>query len=152
MKRHIAGALVAGLTVLVCEPQARELQAQRPAAVALRASTSEGKLRVFVLTDIGNEPDDAQSMVRFLVYANHFDVEGLVATTSVHQRDQTSAWRIREILAAYGKVRDNLAEARKKREEEMKKFQPKDKGFGEATPPPPPPPPKDKKEEKKKDG
>jgi hypothetical protein len=26
------------------------------------------------------------SMVRFLVYANHYDTEGLVATTSVHQR------------------------------------------------------------------
>jgi hypothetical protein len=26
-----------------------------------------------VLTDIENEPDDAMSMVRFLVYANHYD-------------------------------------------------------------------------------
>ena len=42
--------------------------------------------RVLVLTDIENEPDDAESMVRFLAYANHWDVEGLVATTSVHQR------------------------------------------------------------------
>lgn len=67
-----------------------------------------GKPRVFVLTDIENEPDDAQSMVRFLTYANQFDVEGLVATTSVHQRDRTAAWRIREIVEAYRKVRDNL--------------------------------------------
>ena len=37
------------------------------------------KPRVFVLTDIENEPDDAMSMVRFLVYANQWDVEGLVA-------------------------------------------------------------------------
>ena len=66
------------------------------------------KPRVFVLTDIENEPDDAMSMVRFLTYANQFDVEGLVATTSVHQRNQTAAWRIREIVEAYGKVRDNL--------------------------------------------
>ena len=64
--------------------------------------------RVFVLTDIQNEPDDAQSMVRFLTYANQFDIEGLVATTSVHQRNKTAAWRIREIVEAYGKVRDNL--------------------------------------------
>jgi hypothetical protein len=48
------------------------------------------------------------SMVRFLVYANQWDVEGLVATTSVHQQDQTAAWRIREIVEAYGKVRENL--------------------------------------------
>lgn len=38
------------------------------------------KPRVFVLTDIENEPDDAISLVRFLTYANHWDVEGLVAT------------------------------------------------------------------------
>lgn len=38
------------------------------------------KPRVFVLTDIENEPDDAMSLVRFLTYANHWDVEGLVAT------------------------------------------------------------------------
>ncbi len=43
------------------------------------------KPRVFVLTDTENEPDDALSLVRFLVYANQWDVEGLVATTSIHQ-------------------------------------------------------------------
>src|SRR4030042_2074077 len=50
------------------------------------------KTRIFILTDIENEPDDAQSLVRFLLYANQFDVEGLVATTSVHQRNKTAAW------------------------------------------------------------
>ena len=64
--------------------------------------------RVFVLTDIENEPDDAMSMVRFLVYANQWDVEGLAATTSVHQKNKVAAWRIREIVDAYAKVRDNL--------------------------------------------
>ena len=66
------------------------------------------KPRVFVLTDIENEPDDAQSLVRFLLYAHQFDIEGLVATTSVHQPRKTAAWRIREILAAYGQVQPNL--------------------------------------------
>ena len=28
------------------------------------------RLRVIVLTDIGNEPDDAQSLVRFLLYTS----------------------------------------------------------------------------------
>lgn len=66
------------------------------------------KPRVLVLTDIENEPDDAMSMVRFLTYANQFDVEGLVATTSIHQQKKTAAWRIREIVGAYGKVQANL--------------------------------------------
>ena len=39
----------------------------------LTASAAE-KPRIFVLTDIENEPDDAMSMVRFLTYANHMDI------------------------------------------------------------------------------
>lgn len=75
---------------------------------AFTFSQPQQKQRVLVLTDIENEPDDAQSMVRFLVYSNHYDVEGLVATTSTHLRDKTAEWRIKEIVTAYGKVRDNL--------------------------------------------
>jgi hypothetical protein len=66
------------------------------------------KPRVFVLTDIENEPDDAMSLVRFLTYSNQWDVEGLVATTSIHLRNTTAAWRIRDIVGAYGQVRANL--------------------------------------------
>lgn len=66
------------------------------------------KTRILILTDIENEPDDAMSLVRFLLYANQFDVEGIVATTSCWQRDKTAEWRIHEIVDAYGKVRDNL--------------------------------------------
>ncbi|NDU97505.1 DUF1593 domain-containing protein [Spirosoma terrae] len=64
--------------------------------------------RVFVLTDIENEPDDAMSFVRFLTYSNHFEVEGIVATTSCWQRNKTAEWRLHDIAQAYGKVRDNL--------------------------------------------
>jgi hypothetical protein len=77
-------------------------------ALGSYAATPAGKPRVFVLTDIENEPDDAMSMVRFLVYSNQWDVEGLAATTSIHQRKKVAAWRIREIVDAYAKVRDNL--------------------------------------------
>ena len=44
----------------------------------MQASAAE-KTRICILTDIENEPDDAMSMVRFLTYANQFDVEGLIA-------------------------------------------------------------------------
>jgi len=72
------------------------------------SQTLSPKHRVLVLTDIENEPDDAMSMVRFLTYSNQWDVEGLLATTSTHQRDKTAAWRIRQIVRAYGQVRNNL--------------------------------------------
>ena len=78
------------------------------AADPAAGARAEPKPRVIVLTDIENEPDDAMSLVRFLVYSNQWDVEGLVATTSIHQQDETAAWRIREIVGAYGEVRDNL--------------------------------------------
>ncbi len=66
------------------------------------------KPRVIVLTDIENEPDDAMSTVRFLTYSNQFDVEGLVATTSIHQKNKVASWRLKEIVEAYGKVQPNL--------------------------------------------
>lgn len=66
------------------------------------------KPRVFVLTDISNEPDDEESMVRFLVYANEYDIEGLVATTSTWLRNTTRVDLIHRQLDAYGQVRDNL--------------------------------------------
>lgn len=72
------------------------------------ADDKVSKPRVFVLTDIENEPDDAMSMVRFLVYANQYDIEGLAATTSIHQRNRVAPDRIRSIIEAYGEVRDNL--------------------------------------------
>ncbi len=71
-------------------------------------ATATERPRVFVLTDIENEPDDAMSLVRFLVYSNHWDVEGLAATTSIHQRNRVAPEKIRQIVHAYGKVRDNL--------------------------------------------
>src|ERR1022692_881022 len=56
-------------------------------ALAVAACAQE-KPRVLVLTDISNEPDDEESLVRFLVYANEFDVEGLFATTSTWLRSE----------------------------------------------------------------
>ena len=66
------------------------------------------KPRVIVLTDITNEPDDEESMVRFLVYSNEYDEEGIIATTSVWLRDKVRPEKIRDRIEAYGKVRKNL--------------------------------------------
>ncbi len=44
-------------------------------------AASAGRPRVVVSTDIGGtDPDDFQSMVHFLLYADRFDVEGLVSS------------------------------------------------------------------------
>lgn len=70
--------------------------------------TAWARERVFVLTDISNEPDDEQSLVRFLVYANEYEVEGLVATTSTWLRHTTRVDLIHRQLDAYAQVRPNL--------------------------------------------
>ncbi|ESK87829.1 cellulose-binding protein [Moniliophthora roreri MCA 2997] len=64
--------------------------------------------RVFVLTDISNEPDDTMSLVRFLLYSNEFDVEGIVATTSTWLRNTTAPDQIKAVMNAYGEVLSNL--------------------------------------------
>lgn len=66
------------------------------------------KPRVFVLTDIGNEPDDQMSLTRFLLYANEMNVEGLVATTSTWQREKVHTDMIELVLGHYGEVQPNL--------------------------------------------
>ena len=76
-------------------------------AFSTTASAQE-KPRVLVLTDISNEPDDEESLVRFLVYANEFDVEGLVATTSTWLKTKTREDLIHRDLAAYAEVWTNL--------------------------------------------
>jgi hypothetical protein len=74
---------------------------------ALSAQNSK-KLRVVVLTDIEADPDDTESLVRFLTYCNEWDVEGLIATTSIHQKTRVAPESILKVLDAYGKVQPNL--------------------------------------------
>jgi Protein of unknown function (DUF1593) len=71
-------------------------------------SAQESKHRVLVLTDIEADPDDSQSLIRFLLYSNQWDVEGLIATTSIHQKKRVAPETIHKIVDAYGKVQPNL--------------------------------------------
>src|SRR5271165_5296319 len=66
------------------------------------------KLRVLVLTDIEADPDDTESLIRFLTYCNQWDVEGLIATTSIHQKTRVAPESILKVLDAYEKVQPNL--------------------------------------------
>jgi hypothetical protein len=72
------------------------------------AQPSVQKQRLLVLTDIEADPDDSQSLVRLLMYANQFDIEGLIATTSIHQKQRVAPETIHQIVNAYGKVQPNL--------------------------------------------
>jgi hypothetical protein len=67
------------------------------------------KPRLLVLTDVSNEPDDEESLVRLLVYANEFDIEGLIATTSVHLKDSPRPDILHKFVQAYGQVQANLS-------------------------------------------
>jgi hypothetical protein len=46
-------------------------------------TASSERLRVIVETDAGGDPDDEQSLVRFLLYTNEWDVEGIIANRPV---------------------------------------------------------------------
>jgi glycerophosphoryl diester phosphodiesterase len=81
-------------------------------APAAAADPAPPKPRLLVLTDIGGDPDDRQSMIRLMLYANEFEVEGLVATAAgvpgELKQAVTKPELIREIVNAYAKVRPNL--------------------------------------------
>lgn len=80
---------------------------------AARAA-EENRLRVLVETDAGGDPDDEQSLVRFLLYANEWDIEGLIACRpTARERENVNTERtglgiVRRHLKAYGECYPNL--------------------------------------------
>src|SRR3954447_18569091 len=78
------------------------------AAGAGPTTRASDRPRLLVLTDISNEPDDEESLVRLLVYSNEFDIEGLVATTSTWLKEKPREDLIRRDITAYAQVRPNL--------------------------------------------
>lgn len=64
--------------------------------------------RVIILTDIEADPDDTQSLVRLLLYANEIDIKGLIATTSVWHKTKVDPESILKVVQAYGEVQPNL--------------------------------------------
>lgn len=66
------------------------------------------KPRIFILSDILNEVDDSESLVRFLLYSNEFSTQGICAVTSQWLPNATYPGAMKDIINAYGKVVDNL--------------------------------------------
>jgi hypothetical protein len=88
----------------------------RPAEAQLKAVPKTEKQRVVVLTDIGGDVDDMQSLTRFLLYADQYDIEGLLDTSiRIFANSKTrppdgepQPHYIVEWVKAYGQVRENL--------------------------------------------
>src|SRR5690348_17576095 len=86
-------------------------------AICLIQSTgAEERLRLIVETDAGGDPDDEQSLVRFLLYANEWDVEGIIANRP-EARDQenrnterTGLGIVRRLVEAYGECYPRLVQ------------------------------------------
>jgi len=64
--------------------------------------------RIINTTDLGADPDDEQSMVRFLVCSNEFDTEGLIVATGCWKKSQSNTDMLDKLVNAYGQVYDNL--------------------------------------------
>jgi hypothetical protein len=85
------------------------------------------RLRLIIETDAGGDPDDEQSLVRFLVYVNEWDVEGIIANRPYAREgenrnpERTGLGIVRRLVDAYGQCYSNLVQhdARFPRPEEL---------------------------------
>lgn len=72
----------------------------------------QAKPRVVVMTDIGGDPDDRQSLVRFLLHSCDLRVEGLCTGFGWGHDNKTRPDLIRDAIEAYGEVLTNLRKHR----------------------------------------
>ena len=72
------------------------------------AADQSSKPRIIVTTDITNEPDDQQSLIRLLIYSNYFDIEGLIGSTGIWLLCDPATHVIHDCINAYDGVRSNL--------------------------------------------
>ena len=74
----------------------------------------DARPRVIIETDAGGDPDDEQSLVRLLVYANDLDIAGIIANRPVaRERENRNPVRdglgiVRAQIEAYGQCYPNL--------------------------------------------
>jgi len=100
--------LVLMTAVVSAGPDTGPASAGRMPLGAAAPASPDARHRLVVLSDIEADPDDTQSFVRLLLYANVIDIEALIATTSVHQKTRVAPESIRRVIEAYGRVRNNL--------------------------------------------
>src|SRR5215475_8807239 len=84
------------------------------ACLCAAQAPANDRLRILIETDAGGDPDDEQSLVRFLLYTNEWDVEGIVCTRPKARdkeninTERTGLGIVRRMLKAYGEVHPNL--------------------------------------------
>ena len=77
-------------------------------------SFAADRVHLIIETDAGGDPDDEQSLVRFLLYANEWDVEGIIANRpdardgENKNPERTGLGIVRRLLNAYGQCYTNL--------------------------------------------
>lgn len=78
------------------------------------AAGAADRLRLIIETDAGGDPDDEQSLVRFLLYVSEWDVEGIIANRPSTRpgenwnKEPTGLGVVRQLLNAYGACWTNL--------------------------------------------
>lgn len=80
----------------------------RSAAAQCNPLSNSRLPRIFVLTDISNEPDDQESLVRLLVHSDLYNVTGLTAVTSYWLNYTTFPGQIQEVVGNYSLIHSNL--------------------------------------------
>lgn len=102
---RFSGALLPGMLSLLPLFTCCSAQAASNEPGMLRGALMGDRFRVMVSSDIGgSDNDDYQSMVHFLVYADLFDVEGMISSPPKQGR----AKHIHEVIDAYEKDYANL--------------------------------------------
>lgn len=75
---------------------------------------SNERLRVLIETDAGGDPDDEQSLVRFLLYTNEWDVEGIICNRATAREGEnlnsvrTGLGIVQRQVKAYGECYPHL--------------------------------------------
>lgn len=83
-------------------------------AASVAGAPAENRHRIIIETDAGGDPDDEQSLVRFLLYVNEWDVEGIIANRP-RARDgenlnpeRTGPGIVRRLIEAYRECHPHL--------------------------------------------
>jgi hypothetical protein len=96
--------------VILFAASASVISNQSPGKIRL----SKRKYRIIIETDAGGDPDDEQSMVRFLLYASEFDIEGIIANRPVARTPENKnpvrdgLGIVQAMVNAYGECYPNL--------------------------------------------